>query len=165
MRLDRCKYFGLITLASAAVMSGCASQGPAQPAAEPQQNFQAAAPVDNSAPAIPVTSETVVPVAKKAAEPPKPPEPGTMASVVDKMNKSPFTLYWREKGSYSYHVGNLVDAEYQPGTGLTLKGLKDHSHVVCQFNAEGKLEHVDKDPNASDQCSKLMFTLDTELGD
>ena len=165
MRLDSCKQLiGLVSVTSLVILTGCATQGPTPDSTNAQSAAVTSTPADQSSPSIPVTAATVVPVEEKKVVA-TPPEPGSMASVVKKMNKNPFTLYWREKDSYSYHVGSSLDAEYKPGTGLTVKALQAEKSVVCEFDSSGKLVNAAKTPGSEDQCSKIMFTLDAELGE
>ena len=153
----------LISLAyitSLTLMGGCAAQAtvPAAPAK------QAAVSQDTSAPTIPVSAATVVPVKKEVTKP-APLKAGTYASVIKKMNKNRLTLYWRKDGHYSFTIGKSMDAEYKPGVGLTVKSEADSKPITCEFNSSGKLVNKAKAPGVKDQCSKAMFTLDSYLDD
>jgi len=145
------------------LMSGCASTP--KPVTKPAS--VAAAP-DQSEPTTPIGAFVIEAPKPPPAAPKEPPKPGSLESVVQKMESSPYTLYWKENNSYSYYVGGLLDAEYTPGKGLTVQEVKgDDTGVICSFNAEGKLSSPDtaKDAKSKDVCSKLMFTLDDELSD
>lgn len=162
MRLNSHRLIGIFSAASLALMAGCASQGPV---ASDQSQVEKAAIEDTSSPAIPVTAAEVVPPPEVKKEPDAPPAPGTVASVLKKMDQNPRTLYWKERNSYSYHVGGLVNAEYKPGEGLVVKSEQTDNAVICEFNEAGTMVNANAKPGEKDQCSELMFTLDTELGE
>ncbi len=153
------KLVGLLSGISLFIVTGCASQGPVQA----PETAQAEIPVDTSVPAAPVavTAEMVVPPAeeKLADELPK---TGSVASVLKKMDDNRFTLFWREKNTYTYHMGNVLDAEYKPGSGLVVKSETD-SAVVCEFNEQGDLINVNAALDTQTKCNDLMFALDEDL--
>ncbi len=159
------KLIGSLGCSWLLLLSACATQAPA-PSPEPQP--QAAVSTDTSTPAAPVapaaTAETIIPPEEEKA-PEEPPKPGSYASVLEKLNKDPFTLYWRETGAYTYTIGKELDARYKPGEGLVVKANKADKTIVCEFNEKGELVNVNADPKTTgpDQCSEVMFTLDQEL--
>lgn len=168
MRLESCKQLiGIVSAASLVIMTGCATQGSTTNNSDSQAAQAATIPEDQSSPSIPVAATEVVPVekAEEKKTPEQPPKPGSVASVLKKMNENPFTLYWREKNSYSYHIGSVLDAEYKPGEGLVVKAKQEDTSIVCEFNEAGKLVNVNIKEGAKDQCSEIMFTLDLELGE
>lgn len=120
---------------------------------------------DTSDPTLPVDSTqatvTEVKVVKKTATRPSP-KPGSVQSVISKMENSPYTLYWREKNSYSYYIGGQVDAEYKPGSGLTVRNdVQGDNKIVCEYDAAGNVK-ADA-PGVKEACAKLLFSLDGEL--
>ena len=158
------KTIGCVTIASAFILSGCATTSPNQTA-----DVAIITPAaDDSAPTMPsIAAATVV---EEVAETPKTPEPepeqGSVASVLKKMETSPYTLYWRGKNTYSYYVGGLFDAEYEPGVGLVVKDESTgETSLTCKYDGAGSLGDAGKDAKVKDACSKLMFTLDSELSD
>jgi len=156
---------GFMSVASLLLISGCATQNSSSEpaAAEPV----AIAPADDSSPTMPVASSPVVEVVEVVEKKPEPePEVGSVASVLKKMESSPYTLYWREKDTYSYYVGGLFDAEYQPGKQLVVKeDSLDEKSLTCTYDNAGNLGTNSQDAKAKDACSELMFTLDSELSD
>lgn len=156
------KIIGIISLTSLFVLSGCATQ---QATAPSDPTPVVIAPADTSAPTIPVTAAPVVDPEPVVAKKPEPlPEPGSVASVVRKMETSDYTLYWREKNTYSYFIGGKFDAEYEPGKTLTVKeDFGDDSGVICSYDNAGTLAKADDKMKKT--CGELMLTLDDELSD
>jgi len=156
-----------LTLVSVAVLSGCATQTTSPTDAEAAAVI-APAP-DTSAPAVPAIAMTEAeePEADIKPTPLEPePEPGSIASVLKKMETSPYTLYWGGKNTYSYYVGGALDAEYEPGVGLVVKGESgDEASLTCKYDGAGMLDGADKDEKMKEACAKLMFTLDAELSE
>ena len=154
----------LACIGSLSLMSGCATQAAApaaSPAPAPAQQQAKAAP-DTSKPTMPVNAEKVVPVKVKKAES-ESPKPGSVAAIIDKMNKSRWTLYWRKNGHYTFTVGTTMDADYKPGVGLTVKAMEGDKHVTCTFDKTNKLVNEAKKPGIADTCSKVLLTLDSDL--
>ncbi|HFE38488.1 MAG TPA: hypothetical protein ENK06_08775 [Gammaproteobacteria bacterium] len=165
MKSKNKSVYALISTALFVVLlSACATAPKEAPApvatAEPDQSDPvlpvAALPVD-----VPVQKKELAPVEAQAL-----PARGSVARVVKKLETSPYALYWREKNAYSYYIGGLLRAEYQPDSGLTVQELKgDDAGVVCQFGKNGLQAKAANDAKADETCSQLMFTLDDELGD
>jgi hypothetical protein len=86
------------------------------------------------------------------------PEPGSFRSLVNKLKEG--GLFWREKNAYSFHVGQGMGAEYQPGTGLKVIGSADDGAVECNFKKDGSFSG---DAKLQETCRGIMFTLDEEL--
>lgn len=162
MKFNRFNFFtGIVSVSMLGLLSACATTS------EPVKTAPVAAAVvpDNSQPTIPVAALVVEPPKPAPVEPEPLPERGSVASVVKKMESSPYTLYWRDDNSYSYYIGGLLDAEYKPGAGLTVQEAKgDDSGITCKFDDKGKLSGAG-DPKSNKACSELMFTLDDELSD
>jgi len=160
------RVVSVIGVSSLLVISGCATTS--KPVDKSDKTAAVSEP-DKSSPTVPV-SPIVVEAPKappKAPEPP--PKPGSVASVLKKMESSAYTLYWREKDTYSYYIGGVIDAEYQPNKGLNVRvDQNDDQGLVCEYSEDGKLskfENIDSQDKAQEACSKLMFTLDDELSD
>jgi len=161
MKFNRFNFFsGVISVSMLGLLSACATTS------EPVKTEPVAAVTpDNSQPSTPIGAFVVEAPTPPIAKPVALPERGSVASVVKKMESSPYTLYWKENDSYSYYVGGLLDAEYKPGAGLTIQEAKgDDSGVTCKFDENGTLSGAG-DPKSDQACSKLMFTLDDELSD
>lgn len=147
-----------------AMLAGCATQGgsskevTSESVAKVQPAMEPTAPVAAVAAPEPVAA----PVAKAEAEAPADTvKPGTVSSVLKKMDENRLTLFWREKGTYTFSVGGLVDAEYKPGDGLFVRDDSASDKAVeCNYSEDGKFK---SDPALSKTCSELMFTLDQEL--
>lgn len=158
---------GCFAIGSLLTLSGCATNSANQSASA--EVLVVAPETDNSSPAMPATlvGEPVIAQVKEEARKPDPePEAGSVASVLKKMETSPYTLYWREKNTYSYYVGGMFDAEYKPGTGLVVKDeSSDDTTLTCRYDGGGSLGEAAKDQKMKEACSKLMFTLDGELSD
>lgn len=159
------------------LMAGCATDGgaPAQSAKAPFSETGVAQPLAPSAPVAEVASSNAaqpqVAAANKEAEKAAAAaaENGTVPHVVDKLNKNKHTLYWRDKGTYSFYVGSVVRAEFKPGTGLTVTPDNEEAGYECNYKADGALDTKGADAGGSvklkDQCKALMFTLEEQLGD
>ena len=158
---------GMLTVASVFVLSGCATQSASKsPSAEEVVIAPAA---DTSMPTMPeiaaAVGEPIEAVQHKKMPEPEP-ELGSIASVLKKMETSPYTLYWRGKNTYSYYVGGAFDAEYEPGVGLVVKDESTgETSLTCKYDGVGSLGEAGKDAKVKEACAKLMFTLDTELSD
>ena len=164
MKFKNINFFsGLVAVSALGLLSACATT----PAPAPVQAAPVAAEIapDNSQPTSPIGAFVVEAPKPSLAEPVAIPERGSVASVVKKMETSPYTLYWKESDSYSYYVGGLFDAEYKAGSGLTvLEAVGDDTGITCKFDANGKLGGSG-DEKSNKACSALMFTLDDELSD
>lgn len=100
---------------------------------------------------------------KKMSPPPKKSKP---KNIIDKMAASDFTLYWREKGLYTFYIGGVLQAEYKPGSGLTIKEDKEENALECRYNEQLGLQIKKK--AASDfrnRCSKLMLSFDEQISE
>jgi len=79
------------------------------------------------------------------------------------------TLYWSQKDSYTYYHGGVLEAEYKPGKGITLREDKAENAIECHFNEAGNLalNSVDTQKKSTFQkkCSQLMFTFDEEISE
>jgi len=158
-------FVGCLTITSLLFLSGCATQATSTNSATKPV---AIAPADESVPTMPVAIAALViePEIETPKEPVPEPEMGSVASVLKKMESSPYTLYWRGTDTYSYYVGGLFDAEYKPGVGLVVKDdLPDETSLTCKYDGSGSLGDAGKDQKMKEACSKLMFTLDSELSD
>jgi len=162
MKFNRFNLFtGLVSVSMLGLLSACATTS------EPVKTAPVAAAItpDNSQPSTPIGAFVVEAPKPAIAKPEALPERGSVASVIKKMETSPYTLYWKDNNSYSYYIGGLLDAEYQPGSGLTVQEAKgDDSGITCKFDDKGKLT-ASGDPKSNKACSELMFTLDDELSD
>jgi len=155
---------GVIAASSFILLSACATTTATKTPAAPV----AAATPDVSQPTSPIGAFVIEAPESEPAKAIPLPARGSVASVVEKMESSPYTLYWKEDASYSYYVGGVLDAEYKPGAGLTVQEAKaDDTGITCKFDAEGNLSTatVRVDQKSSEVCSQLMFTLDDELSD
>ena len=86
--------------------------------------------------------------------------------MVKKMEKSPFSLYWREKNAYTFFIGDELNAEYNlDESRLVIEDISSSEGLVCTFDESGELRKVEgQDADAAkDACAKLMFTLDNEM--
>lgn len=163
------KFIGSLAVASFFILPGCATQSPSNESSSAKAI--SIVPADESTPNMPVVvAELVVDsVIETPKAPESEPETGSVASILKKMETSPYTLYWRQKDTYSYYVGGLVDAKYQPGVGLVVKDdLPDETSITCKYDDAGSLGGIGKGEPKKDQkikeaCSKLMFALDSEL--
>ena len=142
------RVFSCSTLGAAMLLAGCAT-APEVTAAD--------------APAAKVESAEVAPlsiVKPREVVDSTPPAPGSYGSLVNKLQSN--GLYWREKQSYSYHIGKDTGAEFQPDSGLKVIGSTDTGSVECNFKADGSFS---SDKKIKNTCEQIMFTLDQELGD
>jgi len=158
---------GCLTIASLFVLPGCATQSPLSQSAS-AGSVAVEVVADTSAPTMPAMAAAPVVAAvedvPKAAAPSL--EVGSVASVIKKMEASPYTLYWRGKNTYTYYVGGKFDAEYKPGESLVVKDSSvDENSLTCKYDGGGSLGSADADLKMKEACSKLMFTLDSELSD
>ncbi len=97
---------------------------------------------------------------KRKSNKPKP------KTIIDKMAASDFTLYWREKGLYTFYIGGVLQAEYKPGSGLTIKEDKEENALECRYNEQLGLQIKKK--AASDfrnRCSELMLSFDEQISE
>ena len=157
---------GMLSIASIFVLSGCATQSSSKSSSA--EEVVIAPSADNSTPTIPemMSSVSMEPKIEVAKVPEPEPELGSVASVLQKMETSPYTLYWRGKNTYSYYVGGLFEAEYAPGVGLVVKDESaGDTSLTCKYDGAGSLGDAGKDAKVKEACAKLMFTLDTELSD
>lgn len=86
---------------------------------------------------------------------------------VEKMLNNRMTLYWRDKNSYTYSIGDAFEAKYKPDDGLTLLDETNPANsLVCEFSLSGDLNTgTDKFKAQQKACADLMFTFDSELTD
>lgn len=158
---------GCVTIASAFILSGCAVNSPQS--SDSADAVVIAPAADTSSPTVPaiataVSEETEVEIVPTLLEPE--PELGSIASVLKKMETSPYTLYWRGKNTYSYYVGGALGAEYKPGESLVVKDESaGETSLTCKYDGAGALDGAAKDEKMKEACAKLMFTLDNELSD
>ncbi len=157
------QVLGFFTILSVFVLAGCATQSSTSSASAEAVVIAPAA--DTSVPTMPAAAVVAAEPETELAEPTKlapVPQVGSVASVLQKMETSPYTLYWSGKNTYTYYVGGAFDAEYEPGVGLVVKdGVEGETALTCQYDGAGSLNDATK----KDACAKLMFTLDAELGD
>jgi len=161
---------GYLTAVFILALPGCARQSTSSSPASGEVVI--APPVDRSIPAMPVATPALVAepeIAERVVLEPVP-ATGSVASVLQKMETSPYTLYWKEKDTYTYYIGGLLDAEYQPGVGLVVKDdSTDDASLKCKYDDGGSLSasegDADKKQEMKEACSQLMFTLDAELSD
>ena len=175
-KIQNCKYFtnvnclkavGSLTIVSIILLSGCAAQSASTKNASAEAALIAPA-ADSSAPTLPevAAAPVIEPVIVAPKKTELKPETGSVASVLKKMETSPYTLYWRSKNTYSYYVGGLFDAEYKPGEGLIVKDESSgDASLTCKYDDAGSLGNVEKDQKMKEACGKLMFSLDNELSD
>lgn len=162
----------------AVLIAGCATDGSAPAQSSSRASFSetgVAQPLAPSAPAAEVAASNAaqpqVAAANKEAEKSAAAAAvaGTVPSVVNKLSKNKHTLYWRDTGAYSFYVGSVVRAEFNPGTGLMVTPDNEEAGYECRFQPDGKLESKVTDPAKAaalqDQCKALMFTLEEQLGD
>jgi len=112
---------------------------------------------------------TVVAVGEQAVEPEAQPMPGTVASVLKKIEINPFSLYWRDENSYTYFIGETIDAEYKPNDkSLRVRDIRNKDGLVCFYDENGALRNTQgrdaEMSQAKDVCSKMMFALDDDMG-
>jgi len=165
---DFIQSVGYLSIVSLFVLTGCATQSTPPQEASAEAVSIAPAATDSSAPTMPpaVAAAPVIEVQEAPKQPEPEPEDGSVASIIKKMETSPYTLYWRGKNTYSYYVGGLIDAEYKPGEGLVVKAESpDDNGLTCKFDDNGSLSDAEKDKKMKEECSKLMFTLDSELSE
>lgn len=87
-------------------------------------------------------------------------------SIIDKMAAHSRTLYWGTKDSYTYYHGGVLEAEYKPGKGITLREDKEENAIECHFNEAGNLSLNSSDsPGLKKKCSQLMFTFDEQISE
>ena len=156
--INRCSALFIL---SVFVISGCATKPADTQTASPQPVIEVQ---DQSQPTTP--RETVVAHGQPEGEPDTGPVPGSVASVVKKMEKSPFSLYWRERNAYTFFIGNELNAEYDLDENqLVIEGIGADQGLVCTYDQSGELRKVEGQDGeaAKDACEKLMFTLDNEM--
>jgi len=167
MRFKNClKLCGILSLSSVALFTGCATT-PSDEASNGSNVSINDAP-DQSQPNSPLAP--VVALGEPKAEPEQQPMKGTVASVLKKIETNQFSLYWREKNSYTYFIGDELDAEYKLNEkSLMVRDRAGEQGLVCVYDESGalrKTEGISADkPEAKDACSKLMFTLDDDMSD
>jgi hypothetical protein len=153
---------------SAATTASTTEATAAAPAAEP-----------SPAPAATPASATPDPVASATAPPPPSapaPAPAKAANVeknidasliTSLMTKNPRTLWHGATGSYSFFVGNVVLADYQPSAGKLAVATGNRSdNMTCEYNLEGRLLKVDgakASPEKQTPCHELASSLVTYL--
>ena len=153
--------YSVLFILSVFIIAGCATKPADTQTASPQPVIEVP---DQSQPTTP--RETVVAHGQPEAEPDAGPVPGSVASVVKKMEKNPFSLYWREKNSYTFFIGNELNAEYDLDENqLVIEDIGANQGLVCTYDESGELRKVEgQDADAAkDACDKLMFTLDNEM--
>ncbi|MDH5231975.1 MAG: hypothetical protein OEZ58_13080 [Gammaproteobacteria bacterium] len=85
-----------------------------------------------------------------------------IALVADKMLKNPLTLYWKERNSYSYSVGTVLEAEYFENEKLLVKAIvDDNTRVECFYNMQGQLTNANEKRNQL--CKHVMATLQAQI--
>lgn len=86
-----------------------------------------------------------------------------------RMEKNPLTLYRSQRNAYTYYIGNVLEAEYKPERGLTLRNgaNRTDNSLICKYNLEGGLNSASANPgqfaDAQRACADLMFTFDKQL--
>ena len=167
MRFKNCfKLCGILSISSFVLFTGCATT-PSDDAANGNSASINDAP-DQSQPNSPLAP--VVALGEPKAEPAPEPMHGTVASVLKKIETNKFSLYWREKHSYTYFIGDEINAEYKPNeNSLMVKDRAGEKGLVCIYDEGGALRKTEgisvDNPEAKDACSKLMFTLDEDMSD
>jgi len=167
MRLENClKLCGILSISSIVLFTGCATTPP--DGAANGSNVSINDAPDQSQPNSPLAP--VVALGEPKAEPKPEPMQGTVASVLKKIETSKFSLYWREKHSYTYFVGDEIDAEYKPDEkSLMVRDRAGEQGLVCVYDEGGVLRKTEgitvDNPEAKDACSQLMFSLDEDLSD
>lgn len=154
-----------LLLGSSLLLAGCASNPASQEAVADggsvaMKELEPASPVADTAAAEATTTAAATPAAAPAAEV----KTSGIDSVLKRLSNNRLTLYWRDKGAYTFYVGGIVAAEYKPGTGITLSEPGAEDAFECNFAESGTLKSP-ADPAKKDSCNKLMFTLDHELGE
>ena len=143
------------------IIAGCATKPAETQTAEQQPVIEVP---DQSQPNAP--SEIVVSHGQPKAEPEAGPVPGSVASVVKKMKKNPFSLYWREKNAYTFFIGNELNAEYDlDDNRLVIESVGGDQDLICTYDESGELRNIDGEgaEEAKKACADLMFTLDNEM--
>ncbi len=137
-------------------VSGCASTG--DPAA-PEAGGNSIAAVADTQPSSPVSGELkTAPAAETTLAPDSP-----LAKLIDRIQRNPLTLFWRDTGTYSYYVGGVVKAEFSNNQDLTLSPGTETADVECRYRADGSVA-TDK-PELKQACDQLMMTLEQELAE
>lgn len=155
MKISRVNISGCLSLVMVVVLIGCATPIK-QP--EPVVMFEP----DMSEPTLPIFPRKPLTIKTEQSKPlAEIPARGSVASIINKMPKNPYTRYLSAEGAYSFYVGGVLSAKYKPGDGLLVKDAKtDDTGITCQFD-----EVAIDTKNIKAACTELMFTLDDELGD
>ena len=90
--------------------------------------------------------------------------------LLNRMEKDPLTLYWREAKAYTYSIGDDFVARYQPESSLTISDRRNENEsLVCQFNLQGELEvsvlSKERLKEQKKACADLMLSFDNQLSD
>ncbi len=160
------KLCGILSISSVVLFTGCATT-PSGDATEGSNVSISNAP-DQSQPNTPLAP--VVALGEPKAEPEQEPMQGTVASVLKKFETNRFSLYWREKNSYTYFIGDELDAEYKPNEKrLMVRDRAAEQGLVCVYDESGALRKSEgiavEESEAKDACSKLMLALDDDMSD
>jgi len=155
MKASLVRVLGCMLLAAVVALVGCATP---KKQVEPAVMFEP----DMSEPTLPIFQREAIVIQAEQSKPVvEAPARGSVASIINKLPKNPYTRYLSEENAYSFYLGGVLSAKYKPGGGLLVKeATSDDSGIICQFD-ESSADTVTIDQ----ACTTLMFTLDDELSD
>jgi len=131
----------------------------------PDNNDAAASPTTLDSPLAPGgTAPTQISAIEETS-----PTIKALPSIIDKMEAHSRTLYWGTKDTYTYYHGGVLEAEYKPGEGITLREDKEENAIECRFNEAGNLAPSSAEAQLKAEikkkCSQLMFTFDEQISE
>ncbi len=155
---------GLGAMLAALLLGGCATQG--QQANNPDEAAVSGGTQETTepAPAPDAASngnQALMPEKNKSANK----ELALLQQILDKMARHRLTLYWSATNSYSFSVGDVVEAEFVPGQGLSVRDLSQGNipdALTCSYDLNGNLQQGEAQATP---CAKLLRTLDAQLGE
>lgn len=152
------------------VFSGCSSVPGPDSSSATAQPASVAAETDSIAKieTAPVASEK--PPAVAAPAPNNAEKMLDVSAITRLMTKNPRTLWHGDSRSYSYFVGTVVQADYQPDLRKfsVATANRDGDNIACEYDLDGtllKVESQGEQPPASNEsmCRDLAGLLVTQL--